>query len=280
MMEFLSPSKYAYIPLGEWIEKYVKDWLFAQRPVFKKISVPIENTLDAMDALFNLVPLPLVILFFVFAAFKTNGLKFAIFTFASLVFIDLLDVWEETMTTMAMIVTAVIFCCVIGIPVGILASRNNTFEMILRPVLDVMQTIPSFVYLIPVVMLFGVGLTPGVIAIIIFSIAPVVRLTNLGLRQVGKGVIDAGRALGCSKLVILYKIELPLALKTILAGVNQTLMLSLSMAVIAALIGAGGLGLTVYVGLGRLDIGQAFVGGLGIVLIAIIFDRITQKIIS
>jgi glycine betaine/proline transport system permease protein len=184
------------------------------------------------------------------------------------------------MTTMAMIVTAVLFCCVIGIPVGILASRNNTFEMILRPVLDVMQTIPSFVYLIPVVMLFGVGLTPGVIAIIIFSIAPVIRLTNLGLRQVGKGVIDAGRALGCSKLVILYKIELPLALKTILAGVNQTLMLSLSMAVIAALIGAGGLGLTVYVGLGRLDIGQAFVGGLGIVLIAIIFDRITQKIIS
>jgi glycine betaine/proline transport system permease protein len=279
-LDFLNPSNYGYVPLAEWIEKYVKDWLFAQRPVFKKISVPIENTLDAMDSLFNFVPLPIVILFFVFAAFKTNGLKFAIFTFASLVFIDLLDVWEETMTTMAMIVTAVLFCCVIGIPVGILASRNNTFEMILRPVLDVMQTIPSFVYLIPVVMLFGVGLTPGVIAIIIFSIAPVIRLTNLGLRQVGKGVIDAGRALGCSKLVILYKIELPLALKTILAGVNQTLMLSLSMAVIAALIGAGGLGLTVYVGLGRLDIGQAFVGGLGIVLIAIIFDRITQKIIS
>ena len=279
-MDFLNPSNYGYVPLAEWIEKYVKDWLFAQRPVFKKISVPIENTLDAMDSLFNFVPLPIVILFFVFAAFKTNGLKFALFTFASLVFIDLLDVWEETMTTMAMIVTAVLFCCIIGIPFGILASRNNTFEMILRPVLDVMQTIPSFVYLIPVVMLFGVGLTPGVIAIIIFSIAPVIRLTNLGLRQVGKGVIDAGRALGCSKLVILYKIELPLALKTILAGVNQTLMLSLSMAVIAALIGAGGLGLTVYVGLGRLDIGQAFVGGLGIVLIAIIFDRITQKIIS
>ena len=279
-MDFLNPSNYGYVPLAEWIEKYVKDWLFAQRPVFKKISVPIENTLDAIDSLFIFGPVPIVILFFVFAAFKTNGLKFAIFTFASLVFIDLLDVWEETMTTMAMIVTAVLFCCVIGIPVGILASRNNTFEMILRPVLDVMQTIPSFVYLIPVVMLFGVGLTPGVIAIIIFSIAPVIRLTNLGLRQVGKGVIDAGRALGCSKLVILYKIELPLALKTILAGVNQTLMLSLSMAVIAALIGAGGLGLTVYVGLGRLDIGQAFVGGLGIVLIAIIFDRITQKIIS
>jgi glycine betaine/proline transport system permease protein len=279
-LDFLNPSNYGYVPLAEWIEKYVKDWLFAQRPVFKKLSVPIESTLDSLDSFFNFVPLPLVILFFVFAAFKTNGIKFAIFTFISLVFIDLLDIWEETMTTMAMIVTAVMFCCLIGIPLGIAASRSNVFEMILRPILDVMQTIPSFVYLIPVVMLFGVGLTPGVIAIIIFALAPIIRLTNLGLRQVTKGVKDAGRALGCSKFVILYKIELPLALKSILAGVNQTLMLSLSMAVIAALIGAGGLGLTVYVGLGRLDIGQAFVGGLGIVLIAIIFDRITQKIIK
>ncbi len=279
-MEFLNPSNYGYIPLAEWIEKYVKDWLFAQRPVFKKISVPIESTLDSLNSLFNFVPLPLIILFFVFAAFKTNGIKFALFTLISLVFIDLLDIWEETMTTMAMIVTAVLFCCVIGIPLGIAASRSNIFEMIMRPILDVMQTIPSFVYLIPVVMLFGVGLAPGVIAIIIFALAPVIRLTNLGLRQVTKGVKDAGRALGCSKFVILYKIELPLALKSIMAGVNQTLMLALSMAVIAALIGAGGLGLTVYVGLGRLDIGQAFVGGLGIVLIAIIFDRITQKLIK
>ena len=279
-MDFLNPSNYGYVPLAEWIEKYVKDWLFAQRPVFKKISVPIESTLDSLDSLFNFVPLPIVILFFVFAAYKTNGIKFAVFTFLSLVFIDLLDIWEETMTTMAMIVTAVLFCCLIGIPLGIAASRSNVFEIILRPILDVMQTIPSFVYLIPVVILFGVGLTPGVSAIIIFALAPIIRLTNLGLRQVTKGVKDAGRALGCSKFVILYKIELPLALKSIMAGVNQTLMLSLSMAVIAALIGAGGLGLTVYVGLGRLDIGQAFVGGLGIVLIAIIFDRITQKIIK
>ena len=279
-MNFLNPSNYGYVPLAEWIEKYVKDWLFAQRPVFKKLSVPIESTLDALDNFFNFVPLPLVIIFFVFAAFRTNGIKFAIFTLVSLVFIDLLDIWEETMTTMAMIVTAVLFCCLIGIPLGIAASRSNVFEMILRPILDVMQTIPSFVYLIPVVMLFGVGLTPGVIAIIIFALAPIIRLTNLGLRQVTKGVKDAGKALGCSKFTILYKIELPLALKSIMAGVNQTLMLSLSMAVIAALIGAGGLGLTVYVGLGRLDIGQAFVGGLGIVLIAIIFDRITQRIIK
>ena len=178
-----------------------------------------------------------------------------------------------------MVSPTVLFCSVIGIPIGIAASRSNLFEKILRPILDVMQTIPSFVYLIPVVMLFGIGITPGVIAIIIFSIAPVIRLTNLGLRQVEKRFKDAARALGCNKWQVLYKIELPLALKTIMAGVNQTLMLSLSMAVIAALIGAGGLGLTVYVGLGRLDIGQALVGGIGIVLIAIIFDRISQKFI-
>jgi glycine betaine/proline transport system permease protein len=276
-LNIFNPSHYAYIPVSEWVEKYAKEWLFNQRPLFKKISIPIDNVLNGLDYFLNIVPLPVVILFFVFAAFKTNGIRFAIFTFISLVFIDLVDIWEETMTTMAMIITAVLFCSVIGIPVGILASRSKIFEKILRPILDVMQTIPSFVYLIPVVMLFGIGITPGVIAIIIFSIAPVIRLTNLGLRQVEQRFVSAAKALGCNKWLILYKIELPLALKTIMAGVNQTLMLSLSMAVIAALIGAGGLGLTVYVGLGRLDIGQAFVGGVGIVLIAIIFDRISQK---
>jgi glycine betaine/proline transport system permease protein len=278
-LNIFNPSHYAYIPVSEWVEKYAKEWLFNQRPLFKKISIPIDNVLNGLDYFLNIVPLPVVILFFVFAAFKTNGIRFAIFTFISLVFIDLVDIWEETMTTMAMIITAVLFCSVIGIPVGILASRSKIFEKILRPILDVMQTIPSFVYLIPVVMLFGIGITPGVIAIIIFSIAPVIRLTNLGLRQVEQRFVSAAKALGCNKWLILYKIELPLALKTIMAGVNQTLMLSLSMAVIAALIGAGGLGLTVYVGLGRLDIGQAFVGGIGIVLIAIIFDRISQKFI-
>ena len=278
-MSIFNPSNYAYIPVSEWVEKYVKEWLFDQRPLFKQISIPIDSVLNSLDYFFNLVPLPFVILFFVISAYKTNGIKFAIFTALSLIFIDLVDVWEETMTTMAMIITAVLFCAAIGIPIGILASRSNLFEKILRPILEVMQTIPSFVYLIPVVMLFGIGITPGVIAIIIFSIAPVIRLTNLGLRQVEKRFVQAAKALGCKNWMILYKIELPLALKTIMAGVNQTLMLSLSMAVIAALIGAGGLGLTVYVGLGRLDIGQAFVGGIGIVLIAIIFDRISQKFI-
>ena len=277
----LAPSDYEiYIPIGEWIEGNIKEWLFEQRPLFKKISAPIDTVLNSLDSLLNFIPFPIILFIFVFFAFRTNGLKFAIFSLISLIFIDLVDLWSESMTTLAMIFTAVLFCMLIGIPLGIIASRSNTFEIILRPILDIMQTIPSFVYLIPVVMLFGVGLTPGVVATIIFALPPIIRLTNLGIRQVGKGFKEAGSSLGLTKFLILMKIEIPLSLKTIMAGVNQTLMLSLSMVVIAALIGAGGLGLTVYVALGRLDIGSAVVGGTGIVILAIILDRITQKIIK
>ena len=276
----LAPSDYEiYIPIAEWIERNIKEWLFMQRPLFKKLSAPIDATLNGLDTLFNFIPFPIVILIFAFFAWKTNGFKFAIFSSLSLIFIDLVDLWQETMTTLAMIFTAVIFCMIIGIPLGIAASRSKLFETILRPILDIMQTIPSFVYLIPVVMLFGIGLTPGVVATIVFALPPIVRLTNLGIRQVGKGFKEAGASLGLNKFLILKKIEIPLAMKTIMAGVNQTLMLALSMVVIAALIGAGGLGLTVYVALGRLDIGGAVIGGTGIVILAIILDRITQKII-
>ena len=277
----LAPSDYEiYIPIAEWIEKNVKEWLFTQRPLFKKLSAPIETVLNSLDSLFNLIPFPIAILIFIFFAYRTNGLKFSCLTVVGLVFIDLVDLWSESMTTLAMIFTAVIFCIIIGIPLGILSSRSKTFEIILRPILDVMQTIPSFVYLIPVVMLFGIGLTPGVVATIIFALPPIIRLTNLGIRQVGKGFKEAGSSLGLTKVLILLKIEIPLALKTIMAGINQTLMLALSMVVIAALIGAGGLGLTVYVALGRLDIGSAVIGGTAIVILAIILDRITQKIIK
>jgi len=274
----LAPSDYEiYLPIAEWIEKNIKEWLFMQRPLFKKLSAPIDTVLNSLENLFNIIPFPVAILIFVYFAYKTNGFKFAVMTVVGLVFIDLVDLWSESMTTLAMIFTAVIFCIIIGIPLGILCSRSKMLETIMRPILDVMQTIPSFVYLIPVVMLFGIGLTPGVIATIIFALPPTIRLTNLGIRQVGKGFKEAGSSLGLTRLLILIKIEIPLALKTIMAGINQTLMLSLSMVVIAALIGAGGLGLTVYVALGRLDIGSAVIGGTGIVILAIILDRITQK---
>jgi glycine betaine/proline transport system permease protein len=170
----------------------------------------------------------------------------------------------------------VLFCAVIGLPLGILAARSDLFWRIVRPVLDIMQTIPSFVYLVPIVMLFGVGMTPGIIATIIFAIPPMVRLTNLGIRNVRADLIEAAHAFGSTEWQMLWDVQIPLALRTIMAGLNQTLMLALSMVVIAALIGAGGLGLTVNTGLGRLDVGGATGGGVGIVILAIVLDRITQ----
>jgi glycine betaine/proline transport system permease protein len=180
------------------------------------------------------------------------------------------------MTTLAMIITAVLFCAVLGIPAGILAARSDFFWSIVRPVLDVMQTIPSFVYLVPIVMLFGVGMTPGIIATIVFALPPIVRLTNLGIRNVRGDLVEAARAFGSTSWQMLWDLQIPLALRTIMAGLNQTLMLSLSMVVITALIGAGGLGLVVNTGLGRLDVGGATAGGVGIVILAIVLDRITQ----
>ena len=140
----LAPSDYeVYIPLAEWIEGNIKEWLFAQRPLFKKISAPIDAVLNSLETVLNFIPFPLVVIIFVFLAYRTNGIKFAIFSLISLIFIDLVDLWSESMTTLAMIFTAVLFCMLIGIPLGILASRSNTFEIILRPILDIMQTIPS-----------------------------------------------------------------------------------------------------------------------------------------
>src|SRR5690606_22891694 len=175
-----------------------------------------------------------------------------------------------------MILTSVFFCTVIGIPVGILAARSDLLWRIMRPVLDVMQTIPSFVYLVPIVMLFGVGMAPGIIATIVFALPPVVRLTNHGIRNVLADLLEAAEAFGSTGWQMLWDVQLPLALRTIMAGLNQTLMLALSMVVIAALIGAGGLGLVVNTGLGRLDVGGATAGGVGIVILAIVLDRITQ----
>jgi glycine betaine/proline transport system permease protein len=209
-------------------------------------------------------------------AFRVTGRATTIFTVLALLLLEVLGLWSETMTTLAMTMTAVFFCTLIGIPVGILAAASDMFDRILRPILDIMQTIPPFVYLVPIVMLFGVGIVPGVIATIIFALPPIIRLTNLGIRQVRSEVVEAGYAFGATPREVLFDIQIPMALRTIMAGLNQTLMLALSMAVIAALIGAGGLGLTVYTGLGRLDVGRAFLGGLGIVLLAIILDRITQ----
>jgi len=273
----MSPSDFLVIPFDEWVNAFVRGWLVPNfRPFFRAVQVPITQVLNGLDAFFAFVPMLATTLVFALLALKFAGRGMAIFTVIGFFFIDMIGLWPQTMTTLSMIITAVLFCCVIGIPLGILAARNDVTWKVLRPTLDVMQTIPSFVYLVPIVMLFGVGMAPGIIATIIFALPPIVRLTNLGIRNVRGDLIEAAEAFGSTPLQMLAEVQLPLAMRTIMAGLNQTLMLALSMVVIAALIGGGGLGLVVNTGLGRLDVGGATAGGVGIVILAIVLDRITQ----
>jgi glycine betaine/proline transport system permease protein len=266
------------IPLDNWIEVLV-DWLVSNfRSQFQLIKWPVDVTLSGIDAFLNWLPPILVIIVIAVLAWKLAGWKIAVFSTLSMLLIGYLGLWGQTMTTLAMVFSAVVFCTVVGVPLGILASRSERFEQILRPILDVMQTTPAFVYLVPVVMLFSIGTVAGVIATIVFSMPPIIRLTNLGIRQVPKELIEASLAFGGTSGQILRRVQIPIALPTIMAGLNQTIMLSLSMVVIAALIGAGGLGVPVFQGLNSLQVGLAGVGGISIVLMAMVLDRITQSL--
>lgn len=211
-------------------------------------------------------------------AWYISGKGVGIFTILGLLLVEGMDMWDGTMETLALIITAVFIALLIGIPVGIWASKSKTVENVVRPILDFMQTMPAFVYLIPAVLFFGLGEVPGIIATLIFAMPPAVRLTNLGIRQVPEEIREAALAFGSDNKQMLFKVELPVAIPTILAGVNQTIMLALSMVVIAALIGAGGLGQPVVEGLQRLDIGLGFEGGLAIVILAVFLDRVTQSL--
>ena len=196
----------------------------------------------------------------------------------SLLVIAMLGIWPEAMVTLSLVLTSLAFCVLIGLPLGIGLAASERAQRIVRPLLDAMQTMPAFVYLVPVVMLFGIGNVPGVVVTIIFALPPLVRLTSLGIRQVRPDLIEAAQAYGASPWQLLTKVQLPLAMPSIMAGINQALMLSLSMVVIASMIAVGGLGQMVLRGIGRLDMGMATVGGLGIVLLAITLDRITQAL--
>ena len=260
-----------------WVSQFV-DWLVNNyRGVFQAIKWPIEQTLNGLDHGLNAAHPIIVIVLVVIAAWRFSGIGLAIFTAISMVFIGLLGMWADTMTTLAMVLSSVLFCCLAGIPLGILAARSNRFDSVLRPILDAMQTTPAFVYLVPIVMLFSVGNVAGVLATIVFAMPPIIRLTNLGIRQVYPELVEAAQAFGATEWQVLVRVQVPLAMPTILAGLNQTIMMALSMVVIAALIGAGGLGSPVILGLNTLDIGLAVVGGIGIVLIAMVLDRITQS---
>jgi glycine betaine/proline transport system permease protein len=264
------------LPLGSWVQTGV-DWMSANwRGFFQAIKLPVEVVLDGIEWALLAVPPTVMVVLITALAWRVAGWRTGVVTLLALLVVGFTAMWELTMITLAMVIAAVVFCVVVGVPLGILAARSDRFQSGLRPVLDVMQTTPAFVYLVPVVMLFGIGTVAGVLATIVFALPPMVRLTNLGIRQVREDVVEAAKAFGASPWQVLTKVQVPLALPTIMAGLNQTIMLSLSMVVIAALIGAGGLGTPVFRGLNSLNVGLAFVGGLGIVLLAIVLDRITQ----
>jgi glycine betaine/proline transport system permease protein len=264
------------IPLDDWVQSFV-DWLvFNHRDIFQAIKAPIELCLKGFEWLFTSLPPIVVILLFAIAAWKFAGKKTSVFTVVTLLLVGYLGLWQETMITLAMVISSVFFCALVGIPLGIMSGRSDRFELFLRPALDAMQTIPPFVYLVPVVMLFSIGTVSGILATIVFALPPIVRLTSLGIRQVHPELIEAALAFGATDWQVLRKVQFPLALPSVMAGLNQTLMMALSMVVIAALIGAGGLGNPVVQGLNTLEIGLATIGGLAIVLLAMVLDRITQ----
>ncbi|MDB5774735.1 MAG: proline/betaine transporter permease ProW [Herbaspirillum sp.] len=267
------------VPVDRWVVRGL-DWVVAHfRDVFQQIRVPIDASLSFVEHALQSVPALLMIALFGLIAWQVSGRRLAFGTVASLLLIGFLGVWSQAMTTLSLVITSVVFCLLIGLPLGILAARSDRLEKVLRPLLDAMQTTPAFVYLVPVVMLFGIGNVPGVAVTIVFALAPLVRLTSLGIRQVRPDLIEATRSFGATPWQMLTKVQLPLALPTIMAGVNQALMLSLSMVVIASMIAVGGLGQMVLRGIGRLDMGLATVGGLGIVILAIVLDRMTQALI-
>jgi glycine betaine/proline transport system permease protein len=264
------------IPLDSWIQQFV-EWLALNfRPLFLTIKWPVEELLNFIENSLLATPPLVALAAFVGLALWVSGRGLAVFTALSLVLLMLIDIWPETMTTLALIATAIVICVIIGIPTGILCARSDTTWRIVRPVLDIMQTTPSFVYLIPVVMLIGVGTVPGAVAVVVVAVPPLIRFTNLGIRMVDRELVEAGIAFGATDRQLLWEVQLPQALPTILGGLNQTVLLAMVMSVIVAMIGAEGLGLVVLQGLGRLDIGRAGVGGIGIVLVAIILDRLTQ----
>lgn len=266
------------VPLGEWISTVV-DWVVANfRWIFQIIRVPISQVLNGIEAFLQWLP-PIVFLVLLgLLAWQFAGRGIAVFSLVAMTAVGLIGAWSETMTTLSLVITAVVLCGIVGLPLGIAAARSDRVEATIRPVLDAMQTLPAFVYLVPVVMLFGTGKVPGVIVTFIFAVPPLIRLTNIGIRQVSAETVEAALSFGSTPQQMLWEVQVPLAMPTILAGVNQSIMLALSMVVIASLIAVEGLGQMVNRGIGRLDVGLAAVGGIGIVLMAIVLDRITQAI--
>ncbi len=272
MEEWLTDNK---LPLGKWIKSGVDTMLDRFQHVFDVFSENLKTLIDSFaDALLWLPPLLVVIVIAALAWALHRSWKLSAMIVLSLLLVINLGYWTETIQTLTLILFATVFCVVIGIPVGIAAAHRPWLEAMLRPVLDLMQTVPTFVYLIPTLIMFGLGVVPGLISTVIFAIPAPIRLTTLGVKGVPTSLIEAGEAFGATKRQTLWKIEIPHALPNIMAGVTQCIMLSLSMVVIAALVGAPGLGVPVLRALNTFNVAKGFEAGLAVVIIAILLDRV------
>ena len=226
------------------------------------------------------IPWPVMVSLIFLLGWRLGSFRIGIISALGMILIGLVNLWEPAMVTIAIMAVSVSIAVIFGIPTGILMARSNLIETLLRPVLDAMQTMPSFVYLVPGIMLFGLGNVAAIIATVLYSIPPCIRLTNLGIRQVNPSVVEAGESFGSTTFQLLSKVQLPMAVPTIMAGINQTIMMALAMSTIAAMVGAGGLGIEVLRSMGQLQEGQAFIAGSAIVVMAIIIDRITQSVVT
>lgn len=266
------------INIGKYIEMLI-NWLTEHfAPFFDAMDSAIGGFINGFQHLLYLIPFYITIPLLAALAWWKAGRGTAIFTLLGLGLIYGMGFWTETMQTLALVLSSTSLALLLGIPLGIWSARSPRCNQVLRPILDLMQTMPAFVYLIPAVLFFGLGTVPGAFATIIFAMPPVVRLTGLGIRQVPREVIEASHSFGATSWQLLYKVQLPLALPTILTGINQTIMMSMSMVVIAAMISAGGLGEVVLKGITQMKIGLGFEGGIAVVILAIVLDRITQGI--
>lgn len=264
------------LPLSDWVSAFVEFLTDNFEGFFDGISNVITGMSDGVQwALGILPPLVLIIIFVALAWYRTSW-KFALFTLIGLGLIADLGYWEETVQTLTLIIISVIIAIIIGVPFGIWMSQKNTVQSIITPILDFMQTMPAFVYLIPSVIFFNLGVVPGIIATVIFAMPPAVRLTNLGIRQVPEDLVEAANAFGSTTRQKLMKVQIPLAIPTIMAGINQSIMLSLSMVVIASMVGAPGLGEVVFRSVTQINVGLGFEGGISLVIIAMVLDRISQ----
>jgi glycine betaine/proline transport system permease protein len=277
LLSQVTEASHDVLPLGRWVNAGVKHLLDNGATVFDSIGVVVEKFAQWVEMGMLALPFWLVILLAAALGVRRLGWKFGVFVALALTLIVVTGFWLQTMVTLALTLSATLISLFFGIPLGIWCARNNRVNSTVRPMLDFMQTMPAFVYLIPAAMLFGLGRVPGTIATVIFAMPPVVRLTSLGIRQVSSEQVEAGNAFGCTATQLLFKVQLPIAMPTIMAGVNQTIMMALSMVIIASMVGAGGLGNDVLASIQRLNIGLGFESGLAVVLLAIILDRLTES---